>query len=84
MSRPGPNGAAASGSSTLFAGVGRCWWRPRRRASPSYGVESHPFVARVARAKLKVDVDVQEFRRYASELPRRAERAKADIGGPPT
>jgi hypothetical protein len=46
---------------------------------PSYGVESHPFVARVAQAKTTSWVDAQAFRQYGADIQRRAEKFKPRI-----
>ena len=66
-----------------FAGSGTVLLEAEAEGVPSFGVESHPFVARVARAKLRFDVDPQEFRRYAWELIVRAEQTRADTSGYP-
>ncbi|HEX8202301.1 MAG TPA: hypothetical protein VF590_17620 [Isosphaeraceae bacterium] len=66
-----------------FAGSGTVLVEAEEEGVPSFGVESHPFVARVARAKLRSDVEAEEFRRYASDLLRRAEKAHHDISGYP-
>lgn len=41
---------------------------------PAYGVESHPFVARVAQAKITSGIEAEAFRQYATRTHRRAEK----------
>jgi len=66
-----------------FAGSGTVLVEAAEAGVPAFGVESHPFVARVARAKLRSDVDADGFRRYSSDLLRRAEKTHSDISGYP-
>jgi len=47
------------------------------------GVESHPFVARVARVKIDRSVEAERFKEYASELLKAAADFKSDLGGYP-
>ena len=66
-----------------FAGSGTVLVEAEEEGVPSFGVESHPFVAKVARAKLRPDVDPEGFRCYASNLSRQAEKMQPDITGYP-
>lgn len=62
-----------------FAGSGTTLLAADSLAIPSVGTESHPFVARIAEAKLAWDFDVAALRAAAAEL-----RAKADsLPSPP-
>ncbi len=57
-----------------FAGSGTTLISAEQAGIPSYGVEAHPFVIRVARAKLSYDVAPQEF---SARVAATIERAKA-------
>ena len=48
-----------------FAGSGTVLVEAARAGVPSFGVESHPFVARVARIKANTASDPSRFREYA-------------------
>ena len=50
---------------------------------PSIGVESHPFVARVARVKIRGGVDADSLRAYALGVLKRAQAIEANVDGYP-
>src|SRR5947209_1210913 len=61
-------GAKAKGAARIldpFAGSGTVLVEADCEGIPSIGVESHPFVARVARVKIRGDVDAESLRAYA-------------------
>jgi hypothetical protein len=62
-----------------FAGSGTVLLEAKEADVPALGVEAHPFVARVAQAKLRIDTLPDSFRRTALLMLRRAEQAQADI-----
>ena len=62
-----------------FAGSGTVLVEAERAKVPSIGVESHPFVARLARAKTCAMTDGGKFKAYTAEVLKRAERVKANI-----
>lgn len=62
-----------------FAGSGTVLVEAEKAQVPAIGVESHPFVARIARAKTGNGTDANRFKTYASKLLRRAEKIKPDV-----
>lgn len=64
-----------------FAGSGTVAVVCDSRRVRSIGVEAHPMVARIGRAKLSWHTPVDRFARFAAELARQAQKAKA---GPET
>jgi len=69
--------AQASGSVTVldpFAGAGTTMLAAEQTGAVAYGVEAHPFVARVARAKLLYRSDHTAYRAHAREVKRQAAR----------
>lgn len=67
-----------------FAGSGTVLLEARGVSVPALGVEAHPFVARVARAKLFTTGNPEHFWRSALRVLRRAERTTSDISSYPT
>lgn len=67
-----------------FAGSGTVLVEAEEAGVPAFGVESHPFVARIARAKIGAGAAVEPFRKYGLNILERAEKAKADVAGYPT
>jgi len=51
-----------------FAGSGTVLLEAEETNVPSYGMESHPFVSRVAKAKITSGVEAEGFRRYAAAV----------------
>ena len=47
------------------------------------GVESHPFVARVARVKIDASLQAQRFKDYSARILKEAEKIKPDLNGYP-
>lgn len=66
-----------------FAGSGTVPVEAEAAGVPSYGVESHPFVARVARAKTRSGTDTKGFREYARGILKQAARIEPSINGYP-
>jgi hypothetical protein len=66
-----------------FAGSGTVLLEAEDQDVPSYGVESHPFVARIAQAKMTSGIEAEAFRLYANAVRRRAERVMPDVGSYP-
>lgn len=64
-----------------FAGSGTVLVEARDMGVAAVGFESHPFVARIARAKLTSTVDSQSFREYGAGLLNRAERVAPGLEG---
>lgn len=64
-----------------FAGSGTVLVEAQDRGVAAVGLESHPFVARIAKAKLTNIVDSEAFREYGSGLLNRADRISPDMGG---
>ncbi len=62
-----------------FAGSGTVLIEAERAKVPAIGVESHPFVARLAKAKMGIGTDADKFRSYARELLKRAEMVRPNI-----
>jgi hypothetical protein len=72
--------AAQAGKLTVldpFAGAGTTLLAAERQGMPSFGVEAHPFVGRVARAKLLYRSDADAYLARAREVRRRAARLHA-------
>jgi hypothetical protein len=63
-----------------FAGSGTTLIAAEDAGAKSYGVESHPFVARVARAKLARRTDPEAYRTLARSVLRDARRREALLG----
>jgi hypothetical protein len=66
-----------------FAGSGTVLLEAEEENVPSYGVESHPFVSRVAQVKITSGIEAEGFRSYAAGVLKRAEKAASDIGSYP-
>ncbi len=66
-----------------FAGSGTVLVEAENAAVDSIGVESHPFVARVATAKTMKRAASGEFRAFSRDLLKRAETVKAEVDGYP-
>ncbi|MEX1232698.1 MAG: hypothetical protein WEB58_20800 [Planctomycetaceae bacterium] len=62
-----------------FAGSGTSLLVANECGIPSYGVESHPFVARVARTKLLCTTSPHEYRTFAKAVLQRAKNYETDI-----
>ena len=67
-----------------FAGSGTVLVEAQQQGVAAIGVESHPFVARVARVKIDRSVEAQRFQEYASELLKAAADFTADLGRYPS
>ncbi len=65
-----------------FAGSGTTLLEGELSGVHAIGIEAHPFVARVARAKLLWRSDVQEFKRFALQVLHLAERNPAKYKEP--
>jgi hypothetical protein len=65
-----------------FAGSGTVLLEAEEADVASYGLESHPFVSRVARAKITsgVEAEAEGFRRFAAGVLKRAEKVAPDVG----
>jgi hypothetical protein len=75
--------AKTSGPLTVFdpfAGAGTTLLAAERQGVPSLGVEAHPFVARVARAKLRYRSDPDAYLARGRDVRRRAGRLRG-VGG---
>jgi len=66
-----------------FAGSGTVLVEAEEEDVPSYGIESHPFVSRLAQAKITSGVEAEGFRRYAAGVLKRAEKVTPDVGSYP-
>ena len=66
-----------------FAGSATTLLAAEVAGAESCGVEAHPFVYRIARAKLNWRTDVQEFQRKVEQLGAAAKTIKPDVGGYP-
>lgn len=66
-----------------FAGSGTVPVEAKNAAVDSIGVESHPFVVRIARAKTVNGVVSDGFRAFSRELLARARKVKAEVDGYP-
>jgi hypothetical protein len=64
-----------------FAGSGTVLVEAEDANVPSIGVESHPFVARVARAKIHSGIGADSFRKYGLAMLKRAAKIKPDVEG---
>jgi hypothetical protein len=62
-----------------FAGSGTTLIAAEDAGVEAYGVESHPFVARVARAKLNRRTDAEAYRALAHSVLRNAKRRKGSV-----
>ena len=62
-----------------FAGCGTTLIAAEQSGVPSLGIDSHPFVARVARAKLAYRSDPEEFLRRARRVEESAQRRRPDL-----
>jgi hypothetical protein len=67
-----------------FAGSGTVLVEAQRAGVAAFGLESHPFVARVARIKSGGGGDARGFREYARGILRRAEKMEPNIAAYPT
>ena len=73
----------AKGRQTLldpFAGSGTTVIEGEAAGLRSIGIEAHPFVTRIARAKLRWRSDVLAFRRFADSVLERAKNAESGTG----
>ena len=61
-----------------FAGSGTSLLAADALGQASHGLESHPFIYRVARAKTKWDIDLDEFERRSTEVAEKAARIAKD------
>jgi len=66
-----------------FAGSGTVLVEAEEEGVPSLGVESHPFVARVARIKTHCGADARGFREYARNILKGAAKIAPNIAGYP-
>ncbi len=66
-----------------FAGSGTVLVEAEEENVPSYGVESHPFVSRVAQAKITSGIEAEAFRSFAAGILKRAQKVTPDVGGYP-
>lgn len=66
-----------------FAGSGTTLLAAEDVGAESTGIEAHPFVVRVARAKLASRTDPEAFRRMAERVRSRASRIEGDAKGYP-
>ncbi len=66
-----------------FAGSGTVLVEAAAAQVSSVGVESHPFVARVARVKVQSQADGRSFREYGRELLQRADQIAGKVDGYP-
>jgi len=64
-----------------FAGSGTVLVEAARAGVPSFGVESHPFVARVARIKANTASDPTGFREYTRAILKHATKIVPEIEG---
>ena len=64
-----------------FAGSGTVLVEAAMAGVPSFGVESHPFVAHVARIKVNGGAGVKGFREYSREILKHARAIVPDIDG---
>ncbi len=62
-----------------FAGSGTVLVEAANADVPSLGVESHPFVGRIAKAKIRCADDPDSFRQFGMSILKRAEKAKPEI-----
>ncbi len=66
-----------------FAGSGTVLVEAQEKGVAAIGVESHPFVARVARVKIDRSEGAERFKQYASELLAAAADFRPDVGAYP-
>lgn len=64
-----------------FAGSGTTLLAAGQEGTESYGFEAHPFVARIARAKLSWNSSVKEFSSWAARVLKLAESTSPDVSG---
>lgn len=64
-----------------FAGSGTTLLAAGQEGTESYGFEAHPFVARIARAKLSWNSSVKEFSSWAARVLKLAEATSPDVSG---
>jgi DNA modification methylase len=62
-----------------FSGTGTTEVVCKGRGIGSGGMEAHPFVARIARTKVRWDYDPKELRETSEEFLRRVRRASSDV-----
>ena len=62
-----------------FAGSGTVLLEAEAEDVPCYGVESHPFVSRIALAKMTSGSQAEAFRQYAAGILRRAMKVKPEV-----
>lgn len=62
-----------------FAGAGTTLITAEKLGVPAYGVEAHPFVSRIARAKLLYRSDPDAFLRQAAKAKRLAQTLTAEV-----
>lgn len=67
-----------------FAGSGTTLLAAASLGMPSYGVEAHPFIYRVARGKLFYDIDILKYTKRCAAIERAAGRTPADISHYPS
>ncbi|HEY7310686.1 MAG TPA: DNA methyltransferase [Gemmataceae bacterium] len=63
-----------------FAGAGTTLIAAEKLGVPAYGVEAHPFVLRIARAKLLYRSDPEAFLRRVARVKRLAQTLTAEVG----
>jgi hypothetical protein len=66
-----------------FAGVGTTVLSGEQEGVPSLGIEAHPFIARIAKAKLLWSTDVQTFADLADRILRSAGSHRQPVSNPP-
>lgn len=62
-----------------FAGSGTVLLEAEEEDVPSYGVESHPFVSRIAQAKIISGIEAEAFRSYAAGILKKAVEVKPEV-----
>jgi hypothetical protein len=67
-----------------FAGAGTTLLAAEKVGVVSYGVEAHPFVARVAKAKLMYRTDTEAYLQRAKAVRQRAGQIQGEVEGYPT
>jgi hypothetical protein len=78
--------ACASGEAAVFdpfAGAGTTLIAAEKLGVPAYGVEAHPFVSRIARAKLLYRSDPEAFLKRVGKIKRLAQTSSVEIGDYP-
>jgi hypothetical protein len=66
-----------------FAGSGTVLVEAEALQIPAFGIESHPFVARIARTKIRGEVDSRSFKKFALALLKRAGQISPCLDYPP-